>query len=471
MIRTTQITGSGRGGGRLRDGPRPRALRDKRRSDGGAAKGTDRDIREIQVSEWWRSGAIKTVVTTEGRPLRVLYSGRHAPHAGPDFRDTLLITEEGDLIRGDTEVHLKRADWDGHGHRGDPRYDRVVLHLFLRGGGRPLEAGGQMQEVLLDQRAEVLARSGKGQRHTGPQQGAAPLERLRRLNASELERALDEAGERRFLGMACAYAKRLRAGDAQEELYAGVMEALGYSQNGAPMELLARGLPLRRLIETAGTGCDASTLEAVLLGAAGLLHRQLSLGIDDAAGDESRSLEMERAWRSAGAPVAVSRGAWSYAGMRPHNRPARRLAGAAILIRRHRDTGLLEGLRNALQGGGIPDVERALVVEDGQEGQPPGARNAKSRAPALIGRSRARDVAINVMLPFFYARAHMLGDAALGRLCLERYLEFPPGQENEITREMKALLGMAAGKGPAVDSARRQQGLIHLYRVLSGQAA
>ncbi len=471
MRRTTQTTAAAPGAGGLKDGPGPRAPRDRTLSDRGAVKAANRDIREIQVSEWWRSGAIRTVVTTEGRPLRVLYPGRHAPHAGPDFRDTLLITEEGDLIRGDTEVHLKRGDWDGHGHRGDPRYERVALHLFLRGGGRPPEAGSQVQEVLLDQRAEGLARSGKGQRHTGPQQGAAPLERLRRLNASELERALEEAGERRFLGMACAYTKRLRAGDAQEELYAGVMEALGYSQNSAQMELLARGLPLRRLFETAGKGCDAPTLEAVLLGAAGLLHRQLSLGIDDDAGDESRSREMERAWRSAGAPVAVSRGAWSYAGMRPHNRPARRLAGAAVLIWRHRDTGLLEGFENALRSERVSDLERALVVEDGQEGQLTDTRSLKSRTPALIGRARARDVAVNVMLPFFYARAHMLGDAALGRLCLERYRGFPPGQENEITREMKTLLGMAAGKGPAVDSARRQQGLIHLYRVLSGQAA
>ena len=153
MKRTAQLTGSGRGGGRLRNDGRPRALR-----DGGAVKGADRDIREVQVSEWWRSGAIGTVVTTEGRMLRVLYPGRPMPHAGPDFRDTLLITEDGDLIRGDTEVHLKRGDWDGHGHRGDPRYDGVVLHLFLRGGGRPPEASGRVQEALLDRGAEGLSK-------------------------------------------------------------------------------------------------------------------------------------------------------------------------------------------------------------------------------------------------------------------------------------------------------------------------
>ncbi len=469
MTRTSQLIGSGRVGGRLRDGARPRALRDKTLSDRGAVKG--RDIREAQVSEWWRSGDIKAVVTTEGRTLRVLYPGRPAPHAGPDFRDTLLITEDGDLIRGDTEVHLKRGDWDGHGHRGDPNYDRVVLHLFLRGGGRPPDADGQVQEALLDHRAEGLARLGRGQSQTGPQQGAAPLARLGKLAAPELERELDEAGERRFLEMACAYAKRLRAGDAQEELYAGVMEALGYSRNSAQMERLARGLPLRRLLETAGAGCDVAALEALLLGAAGLLHHQLSLGMDDAAKDEGRNREMERVWRSAGAPVAVSRDSWSCAGMRPHNRPARRLAGAAVLIMRHKDSGLLEGMETALRSGGMSHIERSLVVEDGRGEQPPDAPNAKGRGSALIGRARAREIAINVTLPFFYARAHTLGDSALGRLCLELYRGFPPGQENEVTREMKALLGATSERGPAVNSARRQQGLIHLYRAHIGRAA
>ena len=450
-MRTSQLIGSGRVGGRLRDGARPRALRDKTPS------GEGRDIREAQVSEWWRSGAIKTVVTTEGRPLRVLYPGRPAPHAGPDFRDTLLITEDGDLIRGDTEVHLKRADWDGHGHRGDPNYDRVVLHLFLRGGGRPLETG--VQEALLDHQAEGLARSGKKQRQTGPQQEAAPLARLGRLAAPELERELDEAGERRFMGMACAFAKRLRAGDAQEELYAGIMEALGYSRNSAQMGQLARGLPLRRLTETAGAGCDVATLEALLLGAAGLLHRQLSLGMDDDAQSEGRSREMERVWRAAGAPAAVSRGAWICAGLRPNNRPARRLAGAAALIWRYRDTGLLEGIETALESRKFSHIERSLMVE------------GESGASALIGKARAREIAINVTLPFFYARAHTLGDSALGRLCLELYRDFPPGQENEVTREMKTLLGAASKKGPAVNSARRQQGLIHLYRAHIGRAA
>ena len=78
----------------------------------------------------------------------------------------------------------------------------------------------------------------------------------------------------------------------------------------------------------------------------------------------------------------------------------------------------------------------------------------KTMAPALIGKNRAREIIINVLLPFFYARAHLLGDPGLGRRCLELYRSFPPGQENEVTREMK---GYWASPGKTSrDKLRRQ---------------
>ena len=419
------------------------------------------------MSEWWRSGAITTVVTTEGRSLQVLYPGRPAPHAGPDFRDTVLITEDGELVRGDTEVHLRRRDWDGHGHRGDPRYSRVVLHLYTKGGGRPPEAGARVQEALLEDRPVSAERAIKGKGQLASKEGAAPLGCLRSLPVADLERALDDAGERRFLGMACAFTSRLNQADAQEELYAGVMEALGYSQNSAPMGMLARGLPLRRIWEITGPDGDAADVEAALLGAAGLLDRRLSL---EHSPDTRRTERMANAWRSSGAPDVVTEAVWSRAGLRPQNRPGRRLAGAAALIVRHRHTGLLEGLRRALEMGRT-ELERALVVE----GFAPGSSKVKediteSKTPALIGNSRAREIIINVILPFFLARGHLLGDAALASRCRELYGSMPPGQENEVTREMKFLLGLHARKWVSVNTARRQQGLIHLYHVLNGQA-
>jgi hypothetical protein len=76
---------------------------------------------------------------------------------------------------------------------------------------------------------------------------------------------------------------------------------------------------------------------------------------------------------------------------------------------------------------------------------------------------------VNVGPPFFAARAYLLGDAELGRRARALYARIPPGQNNEITREVKHLLTGSKVSRPVVNSARRQQRLIHIYRVLMGR--
>ena len=59
---------------------------------------------------------------------------------------------------------------------------------------------------------------------------------------------------------------------------------------------------------------------------------------------------------------------------------------------------------------------------------------------APIGRGRARDMAVNCVLPFLHALAQLRDDAELSQLSLEVYREFPKLQENELTREMRRRL-------------------------------
>ena len=78
-----------------------------------------------------------------------------------------------------------------------------------------------------------------------------------------------------------------------------------------------------------------------------------------------------------------------------------------------------------------------------------------------VGRDRARDLAVNVALPFLHAQ---MGEDGV---YVEFYHQFGKLQENELTREMARLL-LDPFWGRLVTSARRQQGLIHLHRVLIG---
>ena len=103
---------------------------------------------------------------------------------------------------------------------------------------------------------------------------------------------------------------------------------------------------------------------------------------------------------------------------------------------------------------------------------------------ALIGRGRARDMVVNCVLPFVHALAQLKGDGQLAHLSLNLYHVLPRLQENELTRETGDVLfsdlGIAEAGGPprravgaegawrkVVCSARRQQGLLHLHRLMA----
>ena len=75
---------------------------------------------------------------------------------------------------------------------------------------------------------------------------------------------------------------------------------------------------------------------------------------------------------------------------------------------------------------------------------------------------------INIILPFALAwvEANLQGNLAERVSAL--YGSYPKAGENGITRELAALL-MGGGASELVDSARRQQGLIHLDKTFCRQ--
>ena len=69
---------------------------------------------------------------------------------------------------------------------------------------------------------------------------------------------------------------------------------------------------------------------------------------------------------------------------------------------------------------------------------------------------------VNVVLPFAFAWGERQSQPELRDRALELYRSYPKLEENQITRQMRRQLFAEAGT-KVVNSARRQQGLIHLY--------
>ncbi|HEX6818129.1 MAG TPA: DUF2851 family protein, partial [Ktedonobacterales bacterium] len=106
------------------------------RSDACGGGRTRRVAREAEYAARWRDGVWlgQTLTTLEGERYTLRYQGRPGTGAGPDFRDAVLLAEDGERICGDVELHLRPRNWQAHGHDRDRRYNRVALHVVIAPG-------------------------------------------------------------------------------------------------------------------------------------------------------------------------------------------------------------------------------------------------------------------------------------------------------------------------------------------------
>jgi len=420
-------------------------------------------LAEIWCRQWLVKGRL---LATDGQGLEIIHPGEANGDSGPDFRDAIIAAEAGE-VRGDVELHVRSSGWRAHGHHLDPAYNGVVLHVALweDGAGTVQLQSGRTVPTLALHPYLSLSLDELERRAKVPMLPAEPcLQARESLGDAALGRLLDRAGMERFRAKASRFRRWLAMLPPAEALYQGLMEALGYARNQEPFLELARRLPLAAVEAHAPSSPfpdEALCLEALLLGSAGLLPSQRGWALPD----EGYVAEVEAAWLSMGRKALLSSQAWHTFRVRPDNFPTRRLAAAArLMLRYHR--GLIEGLMQAVSNaeGGLQGLEGALVI--GAEGYWGEHIDFGHPAPprALLGRGRAADMAVNVMLPFGFAWAEASGDQGLKARTLGLYELYPRLSPNRVTRKMEEHL--SAG-GPAIaGSACRQQGLIHIHSVL-----
>jgi len=215
----------------------------------------------------WRDNA--------GRSVAVIYPGRWTGLPGPDLRDAIVSIDGGPARRLDLEVHLDAADWRRHGHHRDPAYAGVGLHLVWDVDIRVDESGPP--QVALAQALSAAADPIVDERlphgESLPCHGSRPLDVPSRR---ALVQAIGRQGRLRHAEQAAVMESQIAALGPDQALHQAILRALGYRPNAAAFEALggwvtsALSEALAKNSEVAGVGA----LEAVLMGAAGLLPMQ-----------------------------------------------------------------------------------------------------------------------------------------------------------------------------------------------------
>jgi len=343
----------------------------------------------------------------------------------------VLSQPDGQLIRGDVEVHVRASSWSRHGHTADAAYRQVVLHVVQVADGLAVDwLGGHVPTVQLE-----LDPS------RPPPPAMAMARRAERVpcvrQAVAVRQIVEAAGLERFRARVARFEGDLSAVAPDQVLWRGVAEALGFRRNVQPFGQLAEVVPwVQAGAVVAERG--AVGLAGLLLGTAGLLG--------------SASLPEAHAWRamqrSLGARPLLSAASWDRRQLRAAAAPEQRCRGLAELACRW-IAARAEDRRTDI--GPAAQVIQAVALQTKQR-RPDLWRLC--HAPPWIGRGRAQVIAVNVLVPLAAAAGLREAESLFARL---------PGEpSNRVVRYMAGQLG-----GPEIRfrGACQQQGLLQLFKV------
>jgi len=410
---------------------------------------------EKQAVLIWQQAGGRELTSSEDEIFSVIYPGRTNGDNGPDFRDAVIVNKSH-LTKGDVEVHVKSSDWYSHKHHADTEYNNVILHVVMWHdcNSATLLQNGKTVPVL------CLAKALRHQAYLLPHQ--LPCFRiLDHVARQTLGKLLNTAGEERFKQKAMHLKAELKQEEAGQVLFRGIMRALGYAKNTKSFEALADRMPLNSIESREGL----TTKQALLLGTAGLLPFQRWQG---KFAREKEVQELEQIWQSAGQKVkTMKEGDWNFTHIYPNNSPVRRIVAQSYLLERYCEGKLLAGILQLVKEAPLPGGHR--VLENGLTVAGDGYWRdhfdfdvrSKTKISALLGNSKAGEIAVNVILPFTFSWGELANEAKLTENAIELYRNYPQLAENCITRHMKKQLCL---EEPFDFTACHQQGLIHIFR-------
>jgi len=399
---------------------------------------------------------------TDGRRAAVLHPGFLNLEAGPDFRRAFVQIGSARPLECDIEVDVLSAGWRQHGHDTNPAFGSVGLHVVWRAGangpsGLPVVELRNQLDAPLGQLAAAL-----GQAETLPPrnvrgQCSAPLRDLPTEGVADL---LGQAARVRLEAKAAALAAVAGRASWEQALWEGLFTALGYKQNSWPMRRLAELLPeLRRGL---GQASEPVVLLARLLGVGGLLPDQLDR--DKLTNRYLRTL-WDQWWRDRDrlARRILPKSVWTYHGLRPANRPERRLALAAHWLAKRDFAAWLDDW--ICQPPKKPSPAAALLgrlaASDDYWSRHWTFRSGRfAAAQPLLGAGRLNDIAVNVILPWLHARATSDGNAGLVARVEHRYFAWPKAQDNSRLKFVRQRL--FGSRRIPLRGAALQQGLLQV---------
>ncbi len=176
----------------------------------------------------WRNAGLNqaTVRGRDGHLYKITYGGKPAGSFGPDFTDAVIERDDGVIIRGDIEIHIRESAWNSHGHQKDRRYNGVVFHVVAG------ESPGRSVFKTTGQRIPLLTLNWESDSSPHSQQTVAQPNRSTRQKL-RVKPTLDltTAGLERLHAQSASISIDIKKLGADQALWKHLLGALGYPYN------------------------------------------------------------------------------------------------------------------------------------------------------------------------------------------------------------------------------------------------
>jgi hypothetical protein len=423
--------------------------------------------RHLQCAWWDERFRPQQLATRQGEPLVIEHPGVWNLEAGPDFLGAVVLAgPEQRRIKGDVEIHIVPADWKNHGHHDDPNYRNVRFHVTWQNTpvAPDLFPPGTLQIPLSDillanprfsfEHIDLAAYPYAARDEHTPCRDA-----IRNCAFDQQQAVLSSAGMERLRRKAARMREALETVGPEQALYEEVMAALGYKHNKIAMRTLARILPIEDLRRE--TQNQPETAYALLLGLAGLLPARPSPRWEASSQYYVRDVwhtwwRLQESWST----QRLQKAEWTLSGLRPANRPERRLMAAVQLFLPESQllplcqqagtnpAAFIPAIRNLLQTVSHPYWDLHFSLN---------GKTAKDTV-ALIGTARASAMITNVLLPFTVAlhNRDVFDETMLADL--------PAENINAIIRQTAATLLGPDHPPRLYAKALERQGLIQIFQ-------
>jgi hypothetical protein len=485
-------------------------------------------IPERFLRQLWKRQEFTTASLTsvDGKPISILSSGTLNADAGPDFLDALV--KIGNITyRGDVELHQTLQEWKQHAHDKDPRYNRVILHVMFEGEAaslpsftkskrrvpllilKPYLSGPYRdiwQKMILDERAErIMFIKCHGKNNNVDTEIVTSwlkklaIERME-LKVRRFEERLREIAEEENLRIKEPMLRygTIPFGVNPEELppptppsprlftksslwsqllFEGIFEALGFVKNREPFLRLAQNVRLERihnLFEQFPKNEVIPAAEGLLFGAAGLLDGDIR-SLD--APSKQYVQHLRSIWKTIRPTYTreiLHPSEWKFFRLRPENFPTVRIAGAVRFFTGTAKANLLKTLIQTMKGEQSSKeklhtlASMFTVAADGfWQTHYHFSHATKGTLTTLIGKTRANEIIVNVVVPIALLYARMFKDKDVRHGTLQIFQHAAPLAENSVTKIItQQLMHPVYGVKDKLPrpTAMTQQGMLQLYK-------